>query len=104
MEYYFPIICVVFLSFISFWIAHEATPARVALPITTFLTLTAMLDHVRISSHFFGTTDALEVFLNVSVFFIFGVMVEYGIVEAVTTQWGKVTKTCLLLLDITLKI
>ena len=99
MEYYFPIICVVFLSFISFWIAHESTPARVALPVTTFLTLTTMLDHVRISSNFFGTADALEVFLNVSVFFIFGVMIEYGIVGAVSTHLEKVTKAYLLLPD-----
>jgi len=83
MEYYFPIICAVFLSFISFWIAHEATPARVALPVTTFLTLTTMLDHVRMSSGFFGTADALEIFLMVSVVFVVSVMVEYGIVEAV---------------------
>ena len=93
MEYYFPIICAVFLSFISFWIAHESTPARVALPVTTFLTLTAMLDHVRMSSGFFGTADALEVFLNVSIFFIFGVMVEYGIVEAAVAESKKVTAT-----------
>ena len=97
MEYYFPIICVVFLSFISFWIAHESTPARVALPVTTFLTLTAMLDHVRISSNIFGTADALEVFLNVSIFFIFGVMVEYGVVEAIASKLKRVTITRLIM-------
>ena len=91
MEYYFPIICAVFLSFISFWIAHESTPARVALPVTTFLTLTTMLDHVRASTSYFGSADALEIFLIVSVVFVFGVMVEYGIVEAVTFPSEEVT-------------
>ena len=52
-----------------------------------------MLDHVRASSGFFGAADALEIFLNVSIFFIFGVMVEYGIVEAAVTESKKVTAT-----------
>ena len=91
MEYYFPIICAVFLSFISFWINHKATPARVALPVTTFLTLTTMLDHVRSSASLFGTADALEIFLNVSVFFVFGVLIEFSIVGAIDMEWERVS-------------
>ena len=52
-----------------------------------------MLDHVQASSGFFGAADALEIILNVSIFFIFGVMVEYGIVEAAVTESKKVTAT-----------
>ena len=99
MEYYFPIISAVFLSFVSFWIAHESAPARVSLPVTTFLTLSAMLDHVRTSAGYFGTADAVEIFLNVSIVFVFFVMVEYGIVEAVTFKseevWGQFLFTAL---------
>ena len=49
-----------------------------------------MLDHVRASSNVFGAAEALEVFLNVSIYFVFGVMVEYGIVETMQTQLIKV--------------
>ena len=90
MQYYFPIICAVFLSFISFWIAHESTPARVSLPLTTFLTLATMLDHIRTSSGYFGAADSLEIFLNISIVFVFSVMVEYGIVEAATFKSAEV--------------
>lgn len=90
MEHYFPITCAVFLSFMSFWISHESTPARVALPVTTFLTLTTMLDHVRASANISGTADVLEIFLNVSIFFVFGVMFEFGVITTVAMQWEKV--------------
>ena len=91
MEYYLPIIIVVSLSFMSFWIHYKATPARVALPVTTFLTLTKILEHVRISANIFGNADALEIFLNVSNIFVFTVMLEYGVVGLTANRWSKVS-------------
>ena len=90
MEYYFPIICLVFLSFVSFWIHFEATPARVALPVTTFLTLTKMVAHVRVNMDIYGTAHALEAFLNISVLFVFGVIFQFAIVGVTAINWSKV--------------
>lgn len=39
---YLPSILIVMLSWVSFWINHEATSARVALGITTVLTMTTI--------------------------------------------------------------
>ena len=46
-----PIICalVTILSWISFWINHEATAARVSLGITTVLTMTTISTNIRAS-------------------------------------------------------
>ncbi len=90
MEYYFPVICVVFLSFMSFWIHYKATPARVALPVTTFLTLTTMLEHVRSSASIIGTADALEIFLSGSNIFVFANIIEYALVGITERYWTKV--------------
>eukprot|EP00795_Rhopilema_esculentum_P000778 gene778-10507_t len=89
MEYYFPIICLVFLSFVSFWIHFKATPARVALPVTTFLTLTKMVAHVRVNMDIYGTAHALETFLNISVLFVFGVIFQFAIVGVTAISWSK---------------
>lgn len=46
---YLPSILIVMLSWVSFWINHEATSARVALGITTVLTMTTISTGVRSS-------------------------------------------------------
>eukprot|EP00794_Sanderia_malayensis_P007279 gene7279-8090_t len=89
MEFYFPVVCVVFLSFTSFWIHYKATPARVALPVTTFLTLTSMLEHVRLSARIMGTAIALEIFLNISNVFVFANIIEYAIVGILERNRAK---------------
>ena len=42
IQIYIPSFLIVVLSWVSFWIAVDATPARVSLGITTVLTITSM--------------------------------------------------------------
>ena len=73
----------------SFWVNYRSTPARVALPVTTFLALTGITDQIRSKVHLIGGTDILEVYLNVSMLFVYGVIVEYGIVGITDRIWSK---------------
>ena len=90
MEYYIPVIGMVSLSFVAFWIHFEATTARVALPTTTFLAMTTMINHIRSSSAIYATAEALEIFLNISLYFVISSLFEYVVVELTDSRWVKV--------------
>lgn len=90
MEYYLPVIGMVMISFVSFWIHFQATPARVALPTTTLLTMNKMIHHIRSSSLLYGNAEALEIFLNTSMVFVTAVLLEYGIVGLTNKRWSQV--------------
>ena len=43
IQIYLPSILIVVISWVSFWLSREATPARVALGVTTVLTMTTLM-------------------------------------------------------------
>ena len=90
MEYYLPVLGMVVLSFVSFWIHFKAKPARVALPCTVFLAMNSMVHHIRSSSGIFGAAEALEIFLNASIAFVVAVLIEYSVVGCTDKRWKRV--------------
>ena len=89
MEYYLPMVGMVILSFVSFWVHFTSTPARVALPTTTSLTMNAMINHVHSNPALFATAEALEIFLSTSLYFVLSVLLEYVLVELTDCRWLK---------------
>ncbi len=81
MEYHLPLALVVSASWISFWLDYRSTPARVTLPVTTFLTLINMAENIRSRDFNFQTfSTVLEIYISVCTLYVFGALVEYAIV------------------------
>ncbi|KAK0165435.1 hypothetical protein PV328_003945 [Microctonus aethiopoides] len=87
---YLPSILIVMLSWVSFWINHEATSARVALGITTVLTMTTISTGVRSSLPRISYVKAIDIYLVMCFFFVFAALLEYAAVNY--TYWGARAK------------
>jgi gamma-aminobutyric acid receptor subunit beta len=108
---YLPSILIVMLSWVSFWINHEATSARVALGtliiiiplfliiitmkcfcqgITTVLTMTTISTGVRSSLPRISYVKAIDVYLVMCFVFVFAALLEYAAVNY--TFWGARAK------------
>jgi gamma-aminobutyric acid receptor subunit beta len=79
-QMYIPCVCITALSWVSFWIYHEATPARVALSITTVLTISYMRGSVNANMPRVSYLKSIDYFLLVSFVFIFTTLIEYVLV------------------------
>ena len=79
-QMYIPCVCVVALSWVSFWINHEAVPARVALSITTVLTISYMRGSVNAGMPRVSYLKSIDYFLLGGFVFIFMTLLEYVLV------------------------
>ncbi|CAG7730030.1 unnamed protein product [Allacma fusca] len=84
---YLPSILIVMLSWISFWINHEAVAARVALGITTVLTMTTLSSAVRASLPRISYVKAIDIYLVMCFVFVFAALLEYATVN--NAFWEK---------------
>jgi len=87
---YLPSILIVMLSWVSFWINHEATSARVSLGITTVLTMTTISTGVRSSLPRISYVKAIDIYLVMCFVFVFAALLEYSAVNY--TYWGQRAK------------
>jgi len=87
---YLPSILIVMLSWVSFWINHEATSARVALGITTVLTMTTISTGVRSALPRISYVKAIDIYLVMCFVFVFAALLEYAAVNY--TYWGARAK------------
>jgi hypothetical protein len=69
------------LSWVSFWIHHESTSARVALGITTVLTMTTISTGVRSSLPRISYIKAIDIYLLMCFVFVFAALLEYAAVN-----------------------
>lgn len=84
---YLPSILIVMLSWVSFWINHEATSARVALGITTVLTMTTISTGVRSSLPRISYVKAIDIYLVTCFVFVFAALLEYAAVNY--SHWSE---------------
>ncbi|CAK9301740.1 unnamed protein product [Gordionus sp. m RMFG-2023] len=87
---YLPCLLIVMLSWVSFWINHEATSARIALGITTVLTMTTISSGVRLTLPRISYVKALDIYLVICFMFVFAALLEYAAVNY--TYWGSKVK------------
>ncbi|XP_022786469.1 gamma-aminobutyric acid receptor subunit rho-1-like isoform X2 [Stylophora pistillata] len=80
LQVYVPSYMIVLLSFMALWIPKDAVPARVALGITTVLTIVYFLGTVNSSMPRVSYMKAIDCHLFVSFGFVFATMLEYIIV------------------------
>jgi len=81
LQTYVPCALITVLSWVSFWIDFQATAARIALGITTVLTITTISTNVRQSLPKIPDIKAIDVYLIICFVFIFMGLVEYTAVN-----------------------
>lgn len=89
IQIYTPTVLIVMLSWLSFWISKDAVPARVALVVTTVLTIVTLMGSFRSSVPKVSYVKALDVFFIISLFFVFGAVLEYVIVRLYSEKIAK---------------
>ncbi|XP_077990088.1 glycine receptor subunit alpha-3-like [Glandiceps talaboti] len=83
LQAYLPSILLVVLSWVSFWITYDAAPARVALGVTTILTMTTLDSGIRATLPKVAYAKAIDIWMAVCQVFVFGALVEFAVVNYV---------------------
>ncbi|XP_078739965.1 glycine receptor subunit alphaZ1-like [Lampetra fluviatilis] len=83
---YIPSTLLVLLSWISFWINPDAAPARVALGITTVLTLTTQSSGARSSLPKLSYVNAMDIWMATCLIFVFSSLLEFAAVNVMSRQ------------------
>jgi Neurotransmitter-gated ion-channel transmembrane region len=78
---YVPSCLIVVLSWISFWLHRDASPARVALGITTVLTMTTILSSSNASLPKISYLKSIDIFLVTCFSMVFASLLEYACVS-----------------------
>ncbi|XP_078265112.1 glycine receptor subunit alpha-2 isoform X1 [Rhinoraja longicauda] len=86
IQMYIPSLLIVILSWVSFWINMDAAPARVALGITTVLTMTTQSSGSRASLPKVSYVKAIDIWMAVCLLFVFSALLEYAGVNFVSRQ------------------
>lgn len=86
--FYLPITLVVLLSWISFWIDPESTPARVSLGVITILAMGNFL-HGGGATPNVSYATALDVYVITCFVFVFASLMEYAAVHCALTKYQE---------------
>ncbi|KAG8579085.1 hypothetical protein GDO81_010712 [Engystomops pustulosus] len=81
LQTYMPSILITILSWVSFWINYDASAARVALGITTVLTMTTINTHLRETLPKIPYVKAIDMYLMGCFVFVFMALLEYALVN-----------------------
>lgn len=88
IQLYLPSALIVVLSWVSFWINVDGSPARVSLGLLTVLTLTTQSTSTRAQLPRVSYVKALDIWLSMCLVFAFCSLIEYAIVNTFTRH-GK---------------
>ncbi|KXJ12727.1 glycine receptor subunit alphaZ1 [Exaiptasia diaphana] len=77
LQIYAPTFLITCISWLSFWISKDAIPARIALGITTILTIVTLNGSFRSAVPKVSYIKAMDLYLIVSFLFVFGAVMEY---------------------------
>ncbi|XP_065341022.1 glycine receptor subunit alphaZ1-like [Cloeon dipterum] len=89
LQTYIPSLMFVIVSWLSFLVPPESVPGRMAICMTTLLTLTAMFAAVRQSTPSVSYVKALDIWMVACIFFVFLTLVEYTLVLRLTKNLKK---------------
>ncbi len=92
IQIYVPSCLIVVLSWVSFWLSREAVPARVALGITTVLTMTTLISSTNASLPKISYLKSIDVYLVTCFVMVFISLLEFAAVSYMTNRsarWKK---------------
>ncbi|ESO89475.1 hypothetical protein LOTGIDRAFT_125242 [Lottia gigantea] len=91
---YIPSILIVVLSWVSFWLDLNATPARVSLGVLTVLTLNTHGSSVQAALPKVSYIKAIDVWTVACLIFVFAALLEFAYVNVLARQGSKPMKNC----------
>ena len=80
IQIYIPASLIVVISWVSFWLHRNATPARVALGVTTVLTMTTLMSSTNSQLPKVSYIKSIDVYLGTCFVMVFASLVEYATV------------------------
>jgi len=86
IQVYVPSVLVVVLSWVSFWLNVEGSPARVSLGLLTVLTTTTMSAGARASLPRVSYIKAVDVWMTICLLFVFASLIEYAVVNVLARR------------------
>ncbi|UYV81270.1 hypothetical protein LAZ67_20000607 [Cordylochernes scorpioides] len=81
IQTYLPTFLIVTISWVSFWLNIDATPARVTLGVTTLLTLTTVASGVRTQLPPVSYVKAIDIWIGACSVMVFGALLEFTLVN-----------------------
>uniref|UniRef100_A0A7E4UUB1 Ig-like domain-containing protein n=1 Tax=Panagrellus redivivus TaxID=6233 RepID=A0A7E4UUB1_PANRE len=89
VQSYLPNAAIVIISWVSFWIDRRAVPARVSLSFTCLLTLSTQGNGLRYALPPVAYSKAIDHWFGVCMLFIFGVLLEFALVNSYMRRANK---------------
>ena len=83
LQVYIPSSLIVVMSWVSFYLDRASAPARTGLGVTTVLTMVTLMGSVNSSLPKISYMKALDIYLAVCFFMVFGALLEYATVSYV---------------------
>jgi len=80
IQIYIPSGLIVIISWVSFWLNRNASPARVALGVTTVLTMTTLMSSTNAALPKISYVKSIDVYLGTCFVMVFAALVEYATV------------------------
>jgi hypothetical protein len=90
---YIPSCLIVVLSWVSFWLHRDASPARVGLGITTVLTMTTILSSSNASLPKISYLKSIDFYLVTCFFMVFASLLEYASVSYISNLSRSISMT-----------
>ncbi|ESO10352.1 hypothetical protein HELRODRAFT_117001 [Helobdella robusta] len=92
IQVYVPSVLIVILSWVSFWINVDASPARVSIGLLTVLTTTTMSSGARATLPRVSYIKAIDVWMIVCLVFVFTSLIEYAVVNVFARKVARPPK------------
>jgi|SRR6218665_2538849 len=93
IQIYIPSSLIVVLSWVSFWLDRNAVPARIALGITTVLTLTTLISSTNSTLPKISYLKSIDVYLVTCFVMVFAALLEYAAVSFIGNRKWKPKQT-----------
>lgn len=93
VQTYLPTFLIVMISWVSFWLNVDATPARVTLGVTTLLALTTVASGVRTQLPPVSYVKAIDIWIGVCSVMVFGALLEFTLVNYLSRSKKKLDGT-----------
>lgn len=90
IQVYIPSILIVILSWVSFWLNIDATPARVPLGLLTVLTMTTQSTGANASLPRVSYVKGIDVWMSICSIFVFAALVEFAVVNVLSRSQKRV--------------
>jgi len=79
---------IVILSWVSFWLNVDASPARVSIGLLTVLTTTTQSTFINASLPRVSYVKAIDVWMSMCLVFVFAALLEYALVNVLARRRG----------------